>query len=109
MNYTQHRSDRFRPRPGGGAPGWEGPQAALGCVIHPGGLEGAALWLLFNARVDEVWFQPTAPAGGTVWAVSVDTAQRAPVDVYRAGQRRRLRQGEGCHVAHHSLKVLIGA
>jgi len=92
---------------GGAAPDWNGPGAALGCVVA-GSLDAPALCLLFNAGTSEATFAPPAPPRGGAWRIAIDTAAPAPGDVAEPGREHAF-QGDARRLAPRSLVVLTAS
>ena len=103
--YTDAEIHWFGPH--GDLPNWYDPkEKQLACLIHED--ERNALYLMFNAGLDDMEFNLPALAAGNQWHLGVDTAGETPRDMFAEGQEPLWEDHQQYRVAARSAAILIG-
>jgi isoamylase len=92
--------------PQGGLPDWTEQKAKqFACLIHEDAQH--ALLLMFNASDDAVDFDLPPLLPGQRWYLAVDTAGKAPQDLFAAGEEMLLENTKTYHLSHRSSAILL--
>ena len=92
--------------PAGGVPRWDGPQCALGCMIHPSKGTEPTLCLLFNAEPAAMAFT-LPPPPQQPWRIAVDTAQPPPRDIHAPGDEPPLAVPGHYRLENRAMAILL--
>ena len=102
--YTDAEIHWFGPH--GGLPNWADPKAKqLACLITED--EHNALYLMFNADVEEVAFHLPPVTNGARWHLTVDTSHEAPQDLFAEGEEPLVDQSQSYTLNAQSSVILV--
>ncbi len=102
--YTDTEIHWFGPQ--GGLPNWNDPkEKQFACLIHED--EHLALFLMFNAGMEDTDFGLPPQPPGYRWWLAVDTSRLAPQDLSTTGEETLLENSTTYHVEARSSVIIL--